>query len=496
LRILLVYPHYPDTFWSFRHVLQIVPKKATYPPLGLLTVAALLPQDWEKRLVDLNVTGLSDEDLQWADYVFISAMTVQKSSMEEIVHRCKKYDTKTVAGGPLFSNNYIESDGIDYLLLDEAEVTIPEFLKDLNEGCARHIYTAGERADIEHSPNPMWTLIDIKKYAAMSIQYSRGCPHNCDFCDAGIRHGNRPRTKLKDQVLAELDTLYDRGWRGGVFIADDNFIASKRKLKQEILPAIIGWQKARKYPVLLLTQSSIQLADDEELMQLMVEAGFETVFVGIETPDEAGLTECNKQQNRHRDLLASIKKIQNHGLQVQGGFILGFDSDSMSIFECQINFIQKSGIVTAMVGLLNAQRGTSLYERLKAENRLLEGSPGDNTDCSINFVPKMDREALINGYKHVLATVYSPKQYYERIKIFQREYRPQRRKRISQLQFWHVWALLRSIWFLGVKERGRRQYWQFFISALVRHTGSFPLCMAFTVYGFHFRTVVRKHIVT
>jgi radical SAM superfamily enzyme YgiQ (UPF0313 family) len=293
--------------------------------------------------------------------------------------------------------------------------------------------------------------------------------------------------------LAELEALYNRGWRAGVFIVDDNFIANRRKLNEEILPAIIKWQKERNHPFSLSTQASINLADDEELMRLMVMAGFDSVFVGIETPNEESLAECNKRQNKNRDLVASVKKIQNHGLQVQGGFILGFDSDPVSIFKSQISLIQKSGIVVAMVGLLNAPRGTKLHQRLKRENRLLENASGDNTDCSMNFIPKMDRQILTNGYKHVLTAIYSPKQYYMRVKTFLKQYKPQKRKGISQLQWWHIWAFVRSMWFLGITDRGRWLYWRFLVSTLVRRPRSFPMSVTFAIYGFHFWTVVRKY---
>jgi len=318
LKILLVYPQYPDTFWSFKHALKFVSKKASLPPLGLLTVASMLPGEWQKRLVDMNVTRLTDEDIDWADYVFISAMTVQRDSVKEVITRCNKLGTEIVAGGPLFTTGYEEFDGIDYFVLDEAEVTLPPFLEDLEKGYARHIYTSKERPDINTTPIPLWSLINMKKYASMSLQYSRGCPFNCEFCDIIILNGNRPRTKDKGRVLAELDALYSHGWRSGLFIVDDNFIGNKKKLKSETLPAVINWSKEKKYPFALSTEASINLADDEELMQLMVEAGFNTVFVGIETPNEESLVECNKSQNQNRDLVASVKKIQNHGLEVQG----------------------------------------------------------------------------------------------------------------------------------------------------------------------------------
>jgi len=496
LKILLVYPQYPDTFWSFKHALKFISKKASFPPLGLLTVAAMLPTEWEKKLVNMNATSLTDEDIRWADYVFISAMVVQQDSAREVIARCNELGTKLVAGGPLFTTGYEEFDGVDHFVLGEAEVTLPPFLADLDRGCAQHIYASGERPDISRTPIPLWSLIDMKKYASMSIQYSRGCPFNCEFCDIIVLNGNKPRTKGKEQMLEELDALYRQGWRGGLFIVDDNFIGNKRKLKSEILPAAIDWMKARKHPFALSTEASINLADDEELMRLMADAGFSAVFVGIETPNEESLVECNKLQNQGRDLVASVKKIQNNGLEVQGGFIVGFDSDPLSIFKSQINFIQNSGIVTAMVGLLNAPLGTRLYQRLKKENRLLRDFDGDNTGGSLNFIPKMNYETLINGYRHILSTIYSRKDFYERIKTFLREYRP-RKERRGKLQFYHIRAFICSAWVLGVKERGgRRYYWKLIISTLLKRPRVFPLSISLTVYGYHFQKVMEKYIKT
>jgi len=496
LKILLVYPQYPDTFWSFRYALKIIAKKASFPPLGLLTVATMLPDEWEKKLVDMNVTTLDDKDLNWADYVFISAMVVQRDSVKEVIARCGKFGAKVVAGGPLFTTGYEEFEGVDHFVLGEAEITLPSFLEDLDKGCAKHIYASSERPDIRKTPIPRWSLINMKKYSSMNIQYSRGCPFNCEFCDIIILNGHKPRTKAKDQMLDELEALYSQGWRSGVFIVDDNFIGNKRKLKTEILPAIINWMEEKKYPFAFSTEASINLADDEELMRLMVKTGFNTVFVGIETPNEESLAECNKFININRDLVASVKKIQNHGLEVQGGFIVGFDSDPLSIFKSQINFIQKSGIATAMVGLLNAPRGTRLYQRLKQENRLLKDSSGDNTDCSLNFIPKMNYETLINGYKHILNTIYSPKQYYERVRIFLKEYKPQKRKGALRLQSYHIRGFIGSMWFLGVKEKGRRYYWKLFVSTLLKHPRSFPLSLSLSVFGFHFRKVIEEYIST
>jgi radical SAM superfamily enzyme YgiQ (UPF0313 family) len=334
----------------------------------------------------------------------------------------------------------------------------------------------------------------MKKYASMNVQYSRGCPFDCEFCDIVILNGHRPLTKDKDQLVAEFDELCCQGWRGSVFIVDDNFIGNKRKLKEETLPAMVEWSQKRKHPFRFFTEASINLADDEQLMQLMTEAGFDTVFVGIETPNEESLVECNKFQNTNRDLVASVKKMQNYGLQVQGGFIVGFDNDPISIFKSQISFIQKSGIVTAMVGLLNAPPGTRLYHRLKKENRLLPGGSGDNTDGSLNFIPKMNRETLISGYKNVVKTIYSSKPYYERIKTFLEEYKPHKPPKVGKgkLHFYEIRALIRSMWVLGIKEKGRRHYWRLFSSTLLKKPRLFPLFITLSVYGFHFRKVADK----
>ena len=492
MKILLVYPEYPDTFWSFKHALNFISKKAAFPPLGLLTIAAMLPKEWERKLIDMNTIGLSDSDIEWADYIFISAMAVQKESVRSVIKTCKRLGARIVAGGPLFTTEYDEFDGVDHFVLNEAEITLPLFLEDLKNGCAKHIYTSEKWADIETTPIPSWELVDMRKYSSMSVQYSRGCPFDCEFCDITVLNGHVPRTKGNDQLLGELDALYNRGWPNSVFIVDDNFIGNKRKLKAEILPAIIDWMKGKRYPFPLFTEASVNLSDDEELMRLMFEANFNMVFVGIETPNEESLAECGKFQNRNRDLVASVKKLQNHGLEVQGGFIVGFDNDPHTIFENQISFIQRSGIVTAMVGLLNAPRGTKLYRRLKGENRLLRDFSGDNTDCSMNFIPRMNYETLINGYRGILSTIYAPKQYYERTTTFLKEYRPRVGNAVRP-QFEHLMAFAKSIWFLGLKEKGRRYYWRLLAWTLVRRPRLFPLSVTLAIFGFHFRKVVAAY---
>ncbi len=493
MKILLVYPQYPDTFWSFKHALKFVFKTATFPPLGILTVAAMLPEEWEKKLVDMNATTLTDKDLKWADYVFLSGMVVQQHSAREVVDRCRELGTKIVAGGPFFNPGYEDFgfDDMDHIIFGESEDKLPLFVEDLEKGCAKHIYASEEFPDIRKTPVPLWSLIDRKKYQSMNIQYSRGCPFNCEFCDIVILNGHRPRTKDKNQIVAELDALYDMGWRGNIFFVDDNFIGNKRKLKSEILPAIIKWMEERKRPFTFFSEASINLADDEELMRLMSTAGFDMVFVGIESPNEESLLECNKVPNKNRDLLASVKKLQNYGLQVQGGFIVGFDSDPLSIFKSQIDFIQKSGIVTAMVGVLMAPPGTRLHQRMKRENRLLSKGSGDNTDGSTNFIPKMGHETLARGYNHIVDTIYAPKQYYERIKTFLREYKPGNKGKFK-VSFLQLMALIRTTWVLGIKEKGRTHYWKLVGWTLLRKPKTFPLSITLAVEGFHFRKVAEK----
>lgn len=451
----------------------------------------MLPDVWSKRLLDMNVKPLTDADLIWADYVFIGAMSVQKDSVDEVVRRCNRLNVKIVAGGPLFTTGYDRIKNIDHLVLNEAEVTLPAFLKDLETGQAKHVYTSSEFPDLHDSPPPLWKLADMKQYARMSVQYSRGCPYDCEFCDIVVLNGRKPRTKGKDQFLAELEVLYDQGWRGDVFVVDDNFIGNKLKLKTEILPALIEWMEKRGHPFSFTTQASINLASDEQLMQQMVDAGFDKVFVGIETSNDDSLSECGKHHNRDRDLIVSIKRIQNHGMQVEGGFIVGFDNDPPNIFETQINFIQNSGIVTAVVSLLNAPRGTKLYARLKKENRLLENDIFGDA-AATNIVPRMNFETLINGYRDIINSIYSPKQIYQRINTFLKEYTP-RNKRSFQPQPSVILSFLKILWFLGVRHNERRYFWMHLFSTLLKHPRFFEISMTLSVYGFHFRKVMESY---
>ncbi len=492
LKILLVNPRCPDTFWSFRHALKFISKRAAFPPLGLLTVASLLPPEWSLKLVDMNTDSLEDADIVWADYVFLGAMGVQQQSVREVISRCNRLHVKIVAGGPLFAANYEEFEGVDHFVLGEAETVAAGLVTDLQGGRAQHIYRSEEKPDLRKSPEPAWELLDTRKYASLSIQYSRGCPFNCEFCDIVLLNGHIPRTKDTGQLIGEMETIYRLGWRASVFIVDDNFIGNKKKLKAEVLPAIIDWMKKRRYPFTLFTQAPIGLSDDEDLMRLMVDAGFNKVFTGIETPHEASLGECGKHQNANRDLAASVRRLQNQGLEVQGGFIVGFDSDPHDIFERQIDFIQRSGIVTAMVGLLNAPRGTRLHERLKKDNRLLGEPTGDNTDFSINFTPMMGREALVGGYKRILTVIYSPREYYARIGTLFRQHQPASHK-LSMMRTSDLEAFLKSVWYLGIRENGRSYFWRLVISTSLRRPRSLILAITLAVYGYHFRKLIEQY---
>ncbi len=491
MRVLLVYPEFPDTFWSFKHALQFVRKSASNPPLGLVTIAAMIPVDWEKRLIDMNVRKLTYSDIQWADIVFISAMTIQRDSTLDVSRRIKMAGKQIVAGGPLFTGEWQDYPDIDYFVLNEGELTFPQFLKDLEAGTLKKVYSTSEFADLSQTPVPMWELVEMKRYDSMCIQFSRGCPFACEFCNITAMLGHRPRLKSASQIIAELDKLYSLGWRRNVFFVDDNFIGNKKALKDEVLPALIEWRKD-KVGTRFITEASINLADDPDLMQMMADAGFISVFVGIETPDELSLTECHKTQNKGRDLIESVRCLQHNGLQVMGGFIVGFDSDTTSIFQRQIEFIQKSGIVTAMVGLLQAPFGTPLYARLKAEGRLNEEMTGDNTDGSTNIIPKMDIHELKQGYETILKTIYSAEGFYKRVKTFLSEYHP--KKAPVHLEFQEVLALFRTVWRLGILSPDRGYYWDLIFWTIVHEPAKLPLAITFTVYGYHFKRVSELNV--
>lgn len=489
MNILLVYPQYPDTYWSFKHALKFISKKAAVPPLGLITVSAMLPSNWNKKLVDLNVTSLQTADVIWADYVFISAMYVQKESVNKLIEVCVKHNRKMVAGGPLFTQEFNNYPEIDYFILNEAEITLPRFLSDLENGhCNQRIYRTKEYADMTRTPIPDYHLLTKKAYAFMSIQVSRGCPFACDFCEITALLGRKVRMKMTKQIIAELDALYNLNWRGPVSIVDDNFIGNKKEIKNNLLPAMRVWMKMHKFPFTFNIQSTINLADDDELMSLMTQTRISSTFIGIETPDETSLQNCNKLQNKNRNLVNNVRKIQKAGMAVSGGFIVGFDSDSPGIFQRQIDFIQTSGIVSAMVGLLNAPKNTQLYERLEIENRLTVEATGSNTDYSMNFTPKMNHIELLEGYEKIIQNIYSVKPYYNRVRMFLLNFKPRHSGHLK-IEFTYLSAFIKSMIFVGILKKGRREYWKFIIWTLFTRPGSFIDAITYVVYGYHYRTV-------
>jgi radical SAM superfamily enzyme YgiQ (UPF0313 family) len=483
VNILLAYPEFPDTFWSHAHALRIAGKKALLPPLGLLTVAAMLPPHWGKKLIDLNVGPLSDSDLAWADCVFVSGMVVQREAARQLIARCKAAGKTVVAGGPLFAAEYALFEQVDHFVLSEGELTVSALVADLERGRARRSYRSREYADLRQSPTPLWELADLDQYFVAGVQFSRGCPYDCEFCNVTALLGRRPRTKTTAQIIAELDALHQRGWRGPVFFVDDNLIGHRPALK-DLLPALKQWQRTYG-PMPFITQASINLADDQTLMQDMVEAGFTAVFVGIESPDPEALAECNKSQNQNRDLVGDVRRLQRFGLEVWGGFIVGFDHDAPSIFQRQVEFIEQSRIVAAMVGMLHAPPGTRLAERLWREGRLTGASSGDNTDGTTNIVPKMGLEPLSEGYRWLLQRLYAPRPYYQRVKSFLREYRaPQCR---NPLTLSRLRTFLRSIYHLGIFGRERIEYWSLLFWTLLHRPALLPNAIRLAICGHHYR---------
>jgi radical SAM superfamily enzyme YgiQ (UPF0313 family) len=491
MNVLLIYPQFPDTFWSFTYALPFIGKKAAFPPLGLITVAALLPEQWNKRLVDVNIESLTSEDLAWADMVFLGGMAIQRTSAQQIIARCHAANVKIVAGGPLFTIEPDAFNEVDHFVLDEAELTLPVFLADLYRGQPKKVYRAGRFCDLGDTPAPLWELVKMKKYASMNLQFSRGCPFNCEFCNVTTLFGHRPRIKTSQQVIAELDRLYASGWRSSIFFVDDNFIGNKEYLKNHLLPALIEWRQNKKGCV-FFTEASINLADDPELLAMMVQAGFDSVFIGIESPDEDSLTECHKTQNKNRDLLESVINIHRSGLQVMGGFIVGFDSDRPSIFQRQIDFIQRSGIVIAMVGMLQAPPGTRLFDRLQRESRVADTFSGDNVDGTTNIIPQMGIETLSRGYQTIMEYIYSPRNYYRRVRTLLQELKtPAINQPMSAQRFL---SFFRAAIRLGILGQERFQYWQLMLWTLLRRPRLIPVAITLSIYGYHYRKICELYI--
>ncbi len=499
MHALLIHPAIPDTFWGFRHSMKFVPGKATFPPLGLLTIAALLPETWTLKLVDLNVEPLTARHLQGADLALVSAMQIQSASAAEVIHRCREAGVRVGAGGVYYTASHAAGTEtfpeVDHLFLGEAEETLPRFVADLEEGRPQRVYQAPRFPSLALSPVPRWDLINPYDYNVMPVQFSRGCPHDCEFCHVIILNGRRPRHKSPEQFLAELTALYQTGYRGTAMIVDDNVIGHRGKAG-ELFRALAEWQQAHGYPFIFLAQATVDLGDHPELLELMSAAGFFRLFLGIETPDAASLAECGKAQNQGRDLVAAIKTIQRHGIEVAGGFILGFDADPPTIFADQLKLIDEAAIPVAMVGLLAAPPGTRLHARLEAEGRITGQSDGDSTMNlkGFNIVPKMGREALIAGYRRLLAQLYETEPYYQRVLRLLAHLGANPHLPARPPRFWELMTLVKILWGLGCRDKGRRRFWRFIFRVLRRFPQHFSKAVSLIVEGHHFRTLSRRFI--
>jgi len=487
--ILMIYPEIPITYWSFTHALKYTRAKTSYPPLGLMTIAAMLPGEYSIKLIDMNVQPLLEKDIKDADMIFISAMIVQKESFENVIHRVKKYNKTIVAGGPYPSSACKNLYGVDHIIVNECESTLLKFMKDFEKGCAERVYRSDEYPDITTTPTPRFDLIDHKNYYSMMLQFSRGCPFSCEFCDIIEMFGRKPRTKKPEQFINEMNSLYETGFRGSLFIVDDNFIGNKANCR-ELLKQIIPWQRDRKFPFSLYTEASMNLADDEELMTFMVDAGFNMVFAGIESPSIESLAEAHKIQNMRTDLSEGVRKMQQKGLEVTGGFIVGFDNDPDDIFDRQFNFIQAAGIPVAMVGLLQAFPGTQLYERLKKEGRLTGETSGNNThNLDLNFTSRMDEARLREGYKELITQLYNPDNYYIRCKNLIKRL-PVNDFRGRSVGLEDIVILLKFV-AKNMHSAGGRKHLRFLLWTLLNYRKLFPDAVRLSLMGEHLISITR-----
>lgn len=498
LKVLMIWPRFPSSFWSFDGILDLVPIETDQPPLGLLTVGALCPKNWTLRLIDRSFEDLLDTDILWADLVMLSGMRVQKDDIRQTLLRARALGKRTMIGGPFASSEpELLLSLADHVVVGEPDEVFPEIAADVERGSARRLYVVKDKPDVSKTPLPRFDLLKIGKYASMAVQFSRGCPFQCEFCDIITIYGRKPRTKRPSQLLAELDALYELGWREQVFIVDDNFIGN-HKLALELVLELEEWQKSRGYPMLLYTEASIDLAERPELIKAMVKANFFYVFIGIESPSPKSLVEAKKYQNLRRDLLQSIRFIQSEGLWVTAGFIIGFDSDTEDIFEQQRNFIERAAIPWAMAGFLQAPPTTPLFDRMLKEGRLLMESTATSNFDPPNFRTLLPLPVLLEGFREMLVSLYDPSAFYDRSyrSLLQWKARkPQKPPEIPLLPLLGI--VVRSIVHQGILSSYRRAYWKFLMRLLARwslNPPKFSLGFAILLSGHHFiryaRTVV------
>ena len=501
-KILLVYPENPVTFWSFDEALKLVGKRSAFPPLGLLTVAAMLPRQWEMRLVDMNVGPLLDQDIEWADCVLTSSMLIHWPSLEKVIARCNAVDTPVLCGGPLPTQYHREIRGDAVFYLGEGENGFAEVVEDL---AARgrtveraHIDRRGQFLPLEVTPLPRWDLVDFDPYVSMVVQLTRGCPEHCTFCNIPFLYGNRTRLKPGHRAVAEIDLLHRLGWRDSIMVVDDNFIGNGEAIRALLEEEIIPWQQERGHPYHFHTQVSIRLSAQPELMDAMRRAGFYKIFCGIESPVEESLKFMGASKNLEGSLglVDKVRVLQHNGFEVQAGFIMGFDTDPDDIAERMIDFIQEAAIPVAMVGLLGVVPDTADYRRFKRAGRLVEDTryTGDTGIFSRNlsFVPLIDPEELFSRHRQVVETIYSPRYYFRRCRrALERAAAGLKPPQGRGVRLWELRALLRSLWSQGVRSPYRGQYWRF-MAATLGHPRQFAAAAALAISGHHFITATER----
>ncbi|MBI4509874.1 MAG: B12-binding domain-containing radical SAM protein [Deltaproteobacteria bacterium] len=483
MKALLVHPEFPTTFWGFQHSLPLVQKRASLPPLGLITMAAHLPREIELRLVDMNAEELTAQDLSWADVVLVGGMRIQAPSMHDVLAQAQSMGKRTVVGGPAATTSPQEFTDADVVFQGEVEGREDELacaVQDLPRVSRMMPRRKGDLPSLSTTVVPRFDLLNLRHYVSMSIQYSRGCPFQCEFCDVIELFGRVPRVKSAGQVLRELTALHDLGYRGSVFFVDDNFVGNMREVRK-FLPLLKDWQEKRGFPLEFYTEASVNLARDLDLAKNMVDAGFSAVFLGIETPSASALEEVGKRQNLRVDLEEAVLSLTRVGLEVMGGFVVGFDSDGPQAFDAQRNFLVNSPIPLAMIGILTALPGTALWRRLEREGRLRATSSGDQFDRP-NFEPKMDEEALLRGYAGLLASLYSPDAYYRRCEAFLRHAPVPAKRQVRPGGLAIAW---RTAITLGIRGSRRRRFWSFLARALRASPGHFAWAIVHAIQGEH-----------
>lgn len=469
MKALLLWPIMPNSFWSYQTTLDLAGLRSTNPPLGLLTVAALLPRDWELRFVDRNVRLETDEDWAWCELVIISAMIIQKQDFQALIRKGVALGKKVAVGGPFPTSvpDVALEAGADYLILDEGECTIPMFLDALVKGEMQGIFRSAEKPDVTQTPIARYDLLELDAYLAVTVQFSRGCPFQCEFCDIINLYGRKPRTKSPEQMLAELDALYNLGWRRYVFIVDDNFIGNKRNAKV-FLRALIPWMEAHRYPFVLLTEASLNLAEDDEMIDLMVKAGFTLIFMGIETPDTDSLVGINKLQNTRQSLIESCHKITRKGLQIMSGFIMGFDNEQAGAGQRIVDFIEETGIPQCQFSLLQALQNTAMWTRLQEEGRLADGLGTFHQGAIMNFVPTRPVEEITQEYIAAFWHLYEPMPFLKRTFrhfMMMNGWRGDHDRPLTQAEWWLFRAI---VWRQGVVRSTRFRFWWQLMAIAVR----------------------------